>query len=100
MENLVDIPVIAPAVAMLAAAAWAAITRTRVNAWYLTTALLWLGTASFAASALSGSAVGLVLMGWALTLAGLLAGVYALFGLPGGAKRPAPVEIRHVVRAR
>jgi hypothetical protein len=102
MESLVDVPIVALAAAMLTAAVWASVTSTRVSAWWLTAALLWLGTASFAASALLGSPLGLLLLGWSLTLAASLAGTYALVGFPGrlGRKATAPLEIRHAVSAR
>jgi hypothetical protein len=102
MEALVDIPIVALAAAMLAAAIWASVTRTRVRAWWLTAALLWLGTATFTASALLGSPLGLLLLGWSLTLAAFLTGAHALLGVPGrlGGANATTLEITHAVNAR
>jgi hypothetical protein len=101
MDGLVDIPIVALAIAMLAAAIWASVTHTRVSAWWLTATLLWLGTASFAASALAGSPLGLLSLGWSLTLVASLTGAYALFGLPGRrGTKTMPLEIWHAVNAR
>ena len=103
MEPFVDIPLVALAAAMLATAGWAAITTTRVSAWCSTAALLWLGTASFTACALTGSPLALVVLGSSVSGAAILVGAYAVFGRPrfvGGVKRAAPLEVRHALNAR
>ena len=103
MEYLVNVLPVALAAAMLATAVWAALTSTRVGIWCLTAALLWLGAASFTASALLGSPFVLVLLGGSLAVAALLAGAYALLGRPqrlAGAKRATPLEISHALNAR
>ncbi len=103
MEYLVNVLPVALAAAMLATAVWTALTSTRVGAWCLTAALLWLGAASFTASALLGSPFALVLLGGSLTVAALFAGAYALLGRPqrlAGAKRAAAFEVSHALNAR
>jgi hypothetical protein len=102
MEGFVDAPLVALAIVTLVVAAWAAVTSTRTMAWSLTAALLWLGTAAFVASALLGTPLALLVVGWLLSVAALLTGAYGLLGLPGrlsGAKA-APLEVRHAVNSR
>jgi hypothetical protein len=102
MESFVDAPLVALGLVTLVAAAWAATTRTRPMAWALTAALLWLGTASFVASALLGTPLALLGLGWVLSVAASFAGAYALFGLPGrlGGRKSTPLDVRHVVNSR
>ena len=100
----VDVPVVVLAVFMLAAGFWALLTTTRVQAWFATAGLLWLGTASFTASALLGTPLGLLALAWSFTFAGLLVALYAAFGRPGplgarAASRPA-LEISHLANER
>jgi hypothetical protein len=101
---LVDIPVVVLAVVMLAAGFWALVATTRVKAWFITAGLLWLGTASFIASALVGSPLALLAVAWVFTLAGLIVALYAAFGRPRllGARAPSrpALEVSHVANAR
>jgi hypothetical protein len=98
MESLVDIPLVVLAVMTLAAIFWAATTSTRVTAWSVTAGLLWLGTASFVASALLGTPLVLLALGWSLTVAAFVVGGYALFGSPRRAD--AALEVRHALNVR
>jgi hypothetical protein len=99
---LVDIPVVLLALIMLAAGVWASLTTTRVVAWITTTALLWIGTASFTASALLGTPIVLLALGWLFTVAGLIAASYAASGHPRflGTRSQPTLETRHMVNAR
>ena len=99
MDAVVDIPLVALAVATLGVAAWAASTSTRAMVWFLTAALLWLGTASFVSSALLGTPLALLVLGWSLSVAAVLVGAYALFGRPGRVGH-AELDIRHAVNVR
>jgi hypothetical protein len=98
----VDIPVVVLAVVMLAAGFWALLTTTRVQAWFATADLLWLGTASFTASALLGTPLALLAVAWVFTFAGLLAALYAASGRPRlfGARAASRFAITHVSNAR
>ena len=100
----VDIPVVVLALLMLAAGFWALLTTTRVQAWFATAGLLWLGTASFTASALVGTPPVLLAVAWAFTSAGLLVALYAATGRPELLAAQAPsrqvLEISHVTNER
>jgi hypothetical protein len=104
MDSLVDIPVLALAVAMLAAGVWGTLTRTRVKAWFATAALLWLATASFIASAKLGTPSALLALGWTFTAAGLLVAIHAASGrswaLGARASSAPALEISHVANTR